>query len=181
MLSTIDSIEPMRQALRWSAQEKKKVPISQPNMIARYNEYMGGVDRMDQNINNYRVSIKSKKWWYSCFAFAIDTACHNAWQLYRKSDQGKLDYLGFRRYVTTSYLRTNAANPSSTGRRSSEPIAKRSKRVNDSVRYDGYNHWMVHTDSRPRCAVCDARARFRCEKCDVGLCINCFKEFHTKE
>uniref|UniRef100_A0A914DYM9 PiggyBac transposable element-derived protein domain-containing protein n=1 Tax=Acrobeloides nanus TaxID=290746 RepID=A0A914DYM9_9BILA len=55
--------------MRWSAQEKK-VSITQPNTIAAYNTYMGGVDRMDQNINNYRVSIKSKKWWFSCFAFA---------------------------------------------------------------------------------------------------------------
>ena len=125
--------------------------------------------------------FKSKKWWFSCFAFAIDTACHNAWQLHRKLDQGKLDYLGFRRYVTTSYLRTNAVNPSPSGRRSSEPIAKRSKRVNDSMRYDGYNHWMVDTDSRPRCGLCDGRARNRCEKCDVGLCIKCFKAFHMNE
>uniref|UniRef100_A0A915CMA8 Histone H2A/H2B/H3 domain-containing protein n=1 Tax=Ditylenchus dipsaci TaxID=166011 RepID=A0A915CMA8_9BILA len=66
---------------------------------------------------------------------------------------GIMGYLEFRRYVTTSYLRSNAVPPYLAGRKSSEPKAKRSKRVTDAVRYDGFNHWMVDADSRPRCAL----------------------------
>uniref|UniRef100_A0A915DQK4 ABC-2 type transporter domain-containing protein n=1 Tax=Ditylenchus dipsaci TaxID=166011 RepID=A0A915DQK4_9BILA len=32
--------------------------MPQPHMLGAYNTFMGGVDRMDQNISNYRVSIK---------------------------------------------------------------------------------------------------------------------------
>ena len=42
---------------------------------------MGGVDRMDQNISYYRISIRSKKWWVAFFMFMPDVAIQNAWLL----------------------------------------------------------------------------------------------------
>jgi hypothetical protein len=43
---------------------------------------MGGVDRADQNISVYRVSIRGKKWYFSLISHCIDMAEQNAWQLY---------------------------------------------------------------------------------------------------
>uniref|UniRef100_A0A915DG99 Uncharacterized protein n=1 Tax=Ditylenchus dipsaci TaxID=166011 RepID=A0A915DG99_9BILA len=114
---------------------------------------------MDRNINNYRVLINPRGV-FSCFSFCLDSAIHNAWQLHRKNG-GCLDYLDFRRYVTTYYLRSNAEAPSPRGRKSAEPVAKRSKRVNDSIRYDGINHWLVDTDS-DHDALCVTDAQERC-------------------
>ena len=42
---------------------------------------MGGVDRFDQNLGSYRISMRSKK----VFAFLPDVAINNAWLLYRLS------------------------------------------------------------------------------------------------
>ena len=83
-ISSCDPVNPICQAKRWVSTEKKKIPISQPNVIAQYNKNMGGVDRMDQNINNYRISVRSKKWWWPLFAFCLDSIMHNAWQIYRR-------------------------------------------------------------------------------------------------
>uniref|UniRef100_A0A915DLC5 Uncharacterized protein n=1 Tax=Ditylenchus dipsaci TaxID=166011 RepID=A0A915DLC5_9BILA len=38
------------------------------------------------NINNYRVSNKSKKWWFSCFSFCLDSAIHNACSCIEKTE-----------------------------------------------------------------------------------------------
>jgi len=48
--------------------------ITQPATIAKYNRCMGGTDSMDQNLNLYRISVRSKKWWWALFAFCVDVA-----------------------------------------------------------------------------------------------------------
>uniref|UniRef100_A0A914EFN9 Phorbol-ester/DAG-type domain-containing protein n=1 Tax=Acrobeloides nanus TaxID=290746 RepID=A0A914EFN9_9BILA len=91
-----------------------------------------------------------------------------------------MDYLEFRRYVKTSYLRSNAEPPSLVGRISNEPLVKRSKRVSDSVRYDCVNRWIEVAECSLRCGECNVgRINTRCEKCDVGLHAKCFKKFHV--
>ena len=58
--STADRVQPITKARHWSSKEKKEVQILMPDAIHEYNRYMGGVDRLDQNIQNvwqlYRVS-----------------------------------------------------------------------------------------------------------------------------
>ena len=54
---------PLSKVSRWSAKEKKKIQLEQPAMIALNNKDMGGVDRMDQNVGAYRISMCTKKWW----------------------------------------------------------------------------------------------------------------------
>ena len=61
MLSNCFSVEPMLKVERWSAAEKKNVETAQPYLILQYNRYVGGTDRMDQNIAKLRVNIRIKK------------------------------------------------------------------------------------------------------------------------
>jgi hypothetical protein len=37
---------------------------------------MGGVNRLDENVDNFRVGLRGKKWWSPIFAFGIDAAWH---------------------------------------------------------------------------------------------------------
>lgn len=41
--------------------DKQKKDIDQPMCFINYNKYMGGVDRLDQNVGCYRISIKLKR------------------------------------------------------------------------------------------------------------------------
>ena len=50
MASTYGGVNPIKKAQRYSKAEKKRVEITQPNVVAEYNYGMGGVDRFDQNI-----------------------------------------------------------------------------------------------------------------------------------
>lgn len=57
-------INPIKQASRYSVQEKRRTDINQPFLISQYNKYRGGVDLLDNNISNYRINIRGKKWYF---------------------------------------------------------------------------------------------------------------------
>lgn len=177
-VSSCDPVNPIGQVHRWISTEKKKLPVPQPFVIGQYNKNMGGVDRMDQNINNYRINIRSKKWWWALFAFCLDSSIHNAWQSYRSQpDRSKIDFLKFRREITHCYLKKYGKPVVGGGRpKSSKSL---SKRVHGNLRYDGLNHWMIPAHKQGRCAFCHKNTTKMCEKCEVNLHEQCFKPFHV--
>jgi hypothetical protein len=63
--------------------------VDSPSVIQKYNKYVRGVDRFDENVDRFRFGLRSKKWWFPLFPFGIDTACQNAWNLVKNSDAGK--------------------------------------------------------------------------------------------
>jgi len=46
---------------------------------------MGGTNWMDHNVNQYRISVRSKIWWWQLFAFLPDVVVQNTWHIYQKS------------------------------------------------------------------------------------------------
>lgn len=107
LVSNVFGVKPLVKAKRWSNSEKKIVEIDQPNLIAQYNQCMGGTDRMDQNISSYRCSIRSKKWWWPLFLFGLEVSMQNAWLLYRlcpSHETNPLHLLNFRREICLAYI-----------------------------------------------------------------------------
>ena len=97
LASNCHGVELLGTVRRWSRAEGRQITVSQPAMIGKYNNNIGGVDRMDQNISVYRISIRSRKWWW-----LLDVAMLNAWLIYRLTDAANhrpLDQLEFRRDV----------------------------------------------------------------------------------
>lgn len=60
--STLFGKEPIRKANRYIKERGGGVEMNEPNAIAVYNQTIGGVDRMDQNISAYMINIRNKKW-----------------------------------------------------------------------------------------------------------------------
>lgn len=133
---------------------------------------MGGVDRCDENISLYRISIRGKKWYFPLIAQCIDLGIHNAWQLHRLG-KGDLDQVTFRRQISMAILQQNAKV--TTGIGSGRP----SQRENASIRYDNMGHLVVPQEKQTRCRMCHLKTTTRCMKCDVGLHVKCFVEYHT--
>ena len=79
LASSTYSSMPRKTVRRWDKEEKVLISLSQPNSIDAYNKGMGGVDRCDQNISAYRVSISGKMWWWALFAWFPDMVLQNAW------------------------------------------------------------------------------------------------------
>ena len=75
--SNIHGMQPVTTANRWSRQEKKHVNINIPSAVKIYNHTMGGVDLHDQFVANYRVRIRSKKWWWPHFNWVVNSSAVN--------------------------------------------------------------------------------------------------------
>jgi len=75
LASNCHGVEPTGTVQRWSSAEKRRVELVQPYLIGKYNKYMGGVDWMDQNIATYRISIRSKKWWWPLLPTCWTSRC----------------------------------------------------------------------------------------------------------
>ncbi|KAJ8879405.1 hypothetical protein PR048_020013 [Dryococelus australis] len=67
-------VQPVQYANHYSSKEKKSLQVTQPNVIHKYNKFMGGVDLLDNNISNYRIGICGKKW-YIPIAFWLFDVC----------------------------------------------------------------------------------------------------------
>ena len=139
---------------------------------------MRGVARMDQNIGAYLINIRNKTWWWPLFQFCVDLAVNNAFQLYclqpLNQGQKRLDLLGFRREIVQvchARFRSEKTLP--------VIFRKNTQRVNLDIRYDGINH-RIAKGNQQRCAKCSKTSQYFCEKCNVGLHPDCFKDFHIK-
>ena len=190
---------------RWSASEKKHMEVARPEAVKMYNDYMGGVDKLDFLISLYRIDAKTKKWPVRVIFHFIDFALVNSWLEYRDthrscgtSKNDILDLLGFRECVAETLIKANlTVKHSSVGRPrrnvldENEPPRKKPSlpavRPVYDVRYDKYEHFPEHIDGLGQlCKLegCSGRSRIKCTKCKVFLCLNknknCFLTFHDK-
>ena len=183
VLSTVYGVEPKDNAKRWSREERKKIDVPRPAAIREYNKYMGGADRLNQNVNKYRVAINGKKFYWHIFTWILDVGMANAWTLHCAAG-GKMDLLEFRRQVVVHNLAVHGTESTRPG--------PRIQRLGDEARLEGRDHWLgkVENEKRKRCAYkgCEGKdlegrgplSRFQCKKCGVGICVvPCHELHHT--
>ena len=177
------SATPILQAKRWSNKEKKTVTIDQPQTIAAYNRYMGGVDRLDQNVSTYRLSIRIKKWWWPLFSFLISVSVNNAWQLYRMCgtyDLEKLDLLNFTRHIVITYLQRYSTG-NGIGLAIDTTDMDVDRRVLPEVRFDNVGHIIESIAKQRRCGECGKKVKRQCRKCLIPLHVDCFAKYHSRQ
>lgn len=171
MVTNHDTVEPLGKVKRWSTTEKRKIDVPQPRLFANYNSSMGGVDLLDQAVNNYRICIRGKKWWWPLFTHSLNVAVVNAWRLHLLAHKDNMSLIKFHRSVTQHYLKSfGKATVSKRG-----PVS-----LPRSIAKDGIGHFPKKLDKQLRCRQCHLRARWSCLKCGVTLCIerDCFINFH---
>lgn len=170
MATNYDSLEPIGRVKRWSAIAKARIDVPQPKIFSIYNQSMGGVDLYDQSVNNYRIAIRSKKWWWVLFTVQINMAVVNAWRLSQLACDRTLSLLEFQRAIVVHYLAIYQ-------RAKTRPLAN----LPVTVRKQGSGHFPHKLDKQLRCCECHRRARWSCCLCRVTLCIerDCFKRYHS--
>ena len=88
-IASSESCEPKRFSRCWDKVERKCVQEQQPNQFHCYKQNMGFVNRMDQDVGNYRIGIRIKKWWWSPFVWMVVVVTQGAWVLYQiNKDEG---------------------------------------------------------------------------------------------
>ena len=77
VISSKYGLNPTAKTKRYMKEKKGWFDIEQPQYIKKYNEGMGGVDRLDQNIATYMIAHRSRKWWWTIFRFCVDLCANN--------------------------------------------------------------------------------------------------------
>ena len=179
LLSNHNVLQPVVQVKRFSRAHKKDIQVPQPKLIAEYNGNMGGVDKMDWNVQKYRIRVRGKKWYFPLVINAVDVALVNAHAIYCLAN-GTIPPLDCRRTVAGAYLATSSpySDPKKAGRLSLAGAS--SSRIPLDVRAAG-NHYIGRTEEgkQRKCAVCKKNARKQCSVCNVGLHEECFQKWHT--
>ncbi|KAF2897891.1 hypothetical protein ILUMI_08283 [Ignelater luminosus] len=164
VLSNKYEIASVRKAARYYVKEKSKIEIPQPNVVSCYNQSMGGVDLMDNNISNYRIGI----WYIPILFWTFDVCMNNAWILSRHLEK-QMDNLEFRRVAAISVLQKYGIPPLATG--------SRTNFVSPASRRQG-QHLIITDQPRLRCVVCKNKTTKSCNKCKVSLPDKCFLQYH---
>ena len=127
---------------------------------------MGGVDKCDQNISNYSIFMRSKKWWWGLFAWIPDMVVQNCWIFYRenkKAEDPTLDLLAFRRKIVQKYLKQYIHSRSQSGRPCGR-ILPASRRVSIDVRTDRVDHYQSHLSTSPQMRYLQEEYKKRVQK-----------------
>lgn len=175
MLSNFIPHLPLCHAKRYDRKQRKMTTIDQPQMIYSYNQRMGGGDLFDNAMNNYRIKVRGKKWYWPLLTNGMDAAMVNAWKLHvfcRKYDKQKcLSQFEFRVAVTEGIMKIMPNQKRPTGRSLvSEGMLQHQT--------DGINHLISNFEIRRRCGHCNNKTTFGCAKCVTNLHPKCFSAFH---
>ena len=87
-------------------------------MIADYNKYMLGVDKLDQLVSSYSFLHKSVKWWRKVFFWLLEVSVVNSYAIYKEdcttNSIAPKSHLAYRRILVTEL--TNSVCENSTAR-----------------------------------------------------------------
>lgn len=187
MITNYDTLTPTKNVKRW---QKKKVDkrsgtieagkyqtFKQPALFDTYNKYMGGVDLHDNGVQNYRVSIRSKKWYDPLWKACLDSAVVNAWKLHcfvqQHQNNKPMPQKDFRVEVTTALLLFSEH--------------KRDEGGEEEYQYCnlpkiGADHIVIKPEDqkRRRCKFCHNHTVYMCQKCNAYVHPKCFDQYHSK-
>jgi hypothetical protein len=151
------------------------ITLKRPKLIAKYNEFMGGVDLADQRRLHCNSTIMgSNRWWLKLFFYTFDVGTSNALVVYNIAMKKELNMVDFRLQLLENFVGTSAPRFVTT--------------------FVPLEHVQIHSDVRARCAYCAvfsrvSRTRVRCSTCQVPLCsvghgrkeVDCFALAHENE
>lgn len=147
---------------------------------------MGGVDLHDNAVSNYRVSIRSKKWWWPLWLSVLESSVVNAWKLNclvnKKLVRKYNSQLTFRVDLATNLLLTpDENNDEDIGK---DDITKdKSFKIRPHPRVSGHHQMITQPEKHARrCNFCHKPTQRMCSKCQVHLHENkCFAAYHKWE
>jgi hypothetical protein len=153
------AVGPMDQCRRRSAGGIIQVP--RPQVITKYNEFMGGVDLADaRRLHCSSTIMGHKRWWLKVFFYLLDAGTLNALIAYNEAMKGK------QQDFNTVDFKAKVVEGLVGSRLKDSPQVARQK-----------EHRMIPNPfgERQRCAYCaiadkNGRTRFICEACEVPYC-----------
>ena len=164
--------------LRRTGKTKQK-----PEVIQDYNDYMDGVDRLDQLMAYYSFLHKSVKWWRKIFFWLLEVTVVNSYIIYKEAMKAKsrksLPHKRFRKAVLNTLVEPMRTSGSTT--RTRNPL--------NLERLRPQKHILAKGVKRRDCVVCSKRdgggrhlTMYFCDNCrsKPSMCpAGCFTKYHT--
>lgn len=186
-LSTMHTNNTVQKNIRSRQHDGGYRSVEKPVIADCYNEYMGGVDTMDQLLGSYCYPHKVSKWYHAVYQRVREVALTNGYILYSQANAGKgekiLSAKNFREEVIDGLLE---GFESTTRQRQAE--TPRPSRLTER-HFPQFNEGSKH---RPECIVCSSRTkpgwkrvqtRWQCKQCQLPMCADkgCFEIYHTRK
>lgn len=165
-----------------------------PNIVLDYNKSMGGVDRKDQILSAQPLErLRNRVWYKKLFRRLYNAAIFNCFVIFSSFHQ-KISHRQFRTVLaedllrrhrkidlTTEYRRLNIRS-NTTGQVTTTLVKRNTRHKTQARPTVDSNHFPIRTGSKNTCCwMCPKKTRtiWKCEECDVNLCIEgCFKAYH---
>ncbi|GFR18969.1 piggyBac transposable element-derived protein 4 [Trichonephila clavata] len=149
-----------------------------PVAIEFYNKIMGGVDLADQMTIGYKFR-KYCMWWKRVVFRLLMSAVVNSWIAYCGLKHRKTPLLDFIVLLSKDLMVSGKLNAQYQRRRGTMRSTKTSRRE-----LNVGDHLPVATKTRQWCRKRaqqkkESHTKLMCTMCNVPLCINCFKPYHS--
>jgi hypothetical protein len=168
LLSTAcNPVDPNSYAGRWVGRERVDFPTSP--ILLQYQQFMRGVDLVDQQRQEYTVQLQSHKWWHRLFMFILDSTLLNSYILYSHQIRGlglpinsrALWHYRLGMQLVGGYLQPNRMGGAAR-----------------NLAPQGFHYLEGHPTARHLCVVCSKRTRRFCAGCGprfmcAGRCYIC--------
>ena len=180
LCSTIHPVYSGETVLRWQKMDgtKQKISIPRSTAITEYNKYMRGLNTSDQMIGTNLVHHKTKRWTTTVFQHLVDIMVTNSFVIHKvqsaSMQQRPLTRQGFQEELAAHLLGVDLkGKPETTGGPCQHlPVPTGT----------GLSKAQMASGERRRCKVCHRSTPWKCEGCDVGLCLlpdrNCHWQYH---
>jgi len=177
--------------------ERKTVDV-----FEAYNAHMGAVDQADQMRAYITARLRAFKWWHPVFYWILDSACINAFALWKDVIPGKTKMRDFIDDVIDGLFESRlklVENSQDEEVVKAQEAQHKQKRVSGKKKIVGLGlerllgkHFPVYTpQKRKRCVLCchtygsnskmaDYKCSYYCELCEKHLHLECFGHYHTK-
>ena len=189
VLTTINNTRMMTKYVRCKdPANNNRREINKPKAIECYNQYMGGVDLLDQKIWTYLGIHRTVKWWKKVFLYLLELAFVNFTIVWKRLHPNvKLDKYKLRLSIIASLVATHDRATTAKPRYCIDDVPTR---LENKRHFTGINNSKTKSGSQafPDCVVCSDRkvpkgrhqTQYTCKQCDKPMCpYPCFERYHT--
>ncbi|GMF54288.1 unnamed protein product [Phytophthora fragariaefolia] len=159
-----------------------------PTIIAVYNRFMNGVDRVDQLRSTNPNRRREKRLDMTLFIWLLDMATINAYALLKKTTTTSVTLHEFKIRIVESLTKNESAARLQKCRQEKKRQRESSE---DIVGADTSLHIVTpnsteHSNGKPKCYLCSLRglskkSAYGCTKCERGFHVECFSAFHYQD
>ena len=180
--------------LQIGKQDKYNRLTYKPSIVLDYNRSMGGVDRKDQFLSAQPMErLRNRIWYKKLFRRLYNAAIFNCFVIFSSLHQ-KISHRQVRTVLAEDLLRRHRKidlttesrrlniRSNTTGHVTTTLIRRNTRHKTQARPMVEANHFPIRTGSKNTCCwMCPKKTRtiWKCEECDVNLCIEgCFKAYH---